>query len=142
MGAEAGGKAWEKIGSAQNVVSLASHQGWLYCLDKQQSIWQMELYGAAPCWLPCEGYKQGRLSAITAFDGMLYGCTKVPHPTPPLPPTPADVFTPQPYRFRRCFQDHKLVKRAIAVRFAKTRHISIQPRCSSRTAGGKGLRGA
>ena len=51
MGAEAGGKAWEKIGSAQNVVSLASHQGWLYCLDKQQSIWQMELYGAAPCWL-------------------------------------------------------------------------------------------
>jgi hypothetical protein len=62
-------KEWSKIGNAINVVSLASHNGWLYCLDRQQGMWQMDLYGPAPQWLPCEGYKQGRLTAISTFDG-------------------------------------------------------------------------
>ena len=69
-------REWTKIGAAAAVISLASHNGWLYCLDKQQGMWQMDLYGPAPQWLPCEAYRQGKLTAISTFDGIIYGATK------------------------------------------------------------------
>lgn len=66
---------WVKIGAALNVVAMGAHVGWLYCVDKQQSIWQMDLYAAAPNWLPFERCTLGKLRTLTAFDGYLYGAT-------------------------------------------------------------------